>query len=213
MKDQIIMREVQKNKNANTSLKMKNRSPLILAILFFYSCNLQEEKSKKVDMPCVKLNDLALTVYQEENDVDKALELINTAIACDPWNSVFSRNKVMFLANKAMFQELIDFMETKQEHFTRVEYLSTIAECYLNLNNPTMFDTLKVAALLEAEKMFDQNKNENNLITYVYTLKRFDGEEKMKKVLNEHKKLFSQPDNMYSHVLESTDKVSTLVIE
>jgi hypothetical protein len=87
-----------------------------------------------------------------------------------------------------------------------------MAECHFNLKDSVMFDSLKLEVLFHVEQTFQNAKNESNLITYLTSLKKFDGEVKMIEMLDANKELFTTPD-MYTHMLEFLDKIPTLRME
>lgn len=169
------------------------------------------EKATTTVVDCDKLNDSAMSMVTEQNFA-KSVELINSAVECDPDNNVFINNKGMILANAGLYKECINHLEKHSKQFTAIERLSTMAECYFHLNNSVMFDSLKVEVLSHAEQEFNNAKNESNLITYLTMLKKFDGEKRMIETLNSNKGLFTTPD-MHAHMLEFLEKIPTLKME
>jgi hypothetical protein len=184
---------------------------LIFGVTLLQSCNGQNKIKKPIDEDCNKFNDSAMSFVSKQNFI-AAVDMINLAVNCDPENNVFIRNKGMILANAGFYKECIYFIDENKKHFTKIEVLSTSAECYYNLNDTTMFDSLKTEALIEIETLFNKTKNESNLIAYLTVLKQFDGKNKALQVLNSNKDLFTTSD-MYIHMLEFLDKIPTLKME
>ena len=192
---------------------MKKTLFLIFGMTLIFGCQEQNgnEKTSTTVVDCDKLNDLAMSMVTERNFA-KSVELIDSAVECDPDNNIFIRNKGMILANAGLYQECINHLEKHSKKFTRIELLSTIAECHFHLNDSVMFDSLKMEVLSHGEQEFNSTKNESNLITYLTMLKKFEGEKRVIETLNSNKDLFTTPD-MHAHMLEFLEKVPTLKIK
>ena len=192
---------------------MKSVFFLIFGMTLISGCQAQigNEKATVTAVDCDKLNDSAMSMVTERNFA-QAVELINSAVECEPDNNVFIRNKGMILANSGLYQDCISHLEKHSKQFTALERLSTMAECYFQLNDSIMFDSLKIQVLSHAEHEFQKSKNESNLISYLTMLKKFDGEKRMIETLNSNNDLFTIPD-MHTHMLAFLEKVPTLKIE
>jgi hypothetical protein len=190
-------------------IMMKRLIVLIFGLIFILGCNGQNGQTTTT-VDCNQLNDSAMSLVIQQ-DFSNSLELINSAVECDPDNNVFIRNKGMILANAGMYQDCINYLGENNNQFTRVELLSTMAECHFHLNDSVAFDSLRIKVLLYVEQEFNKAKNESNLITFLTILKKFDGERKTVEVLNSNRDLFTTPD-MDSHMLEFLESVQTLKI-
>jgi hypothetical protein len=188
---------------------MKRLIVLIFGLIFILGCNGQNGQTTTT-VDCNQLNDSAMSLVIQQ-DFSNSVELINSAVECDPDNNVFIRNKGMILANAGMYQDCIKYLGENNNQFTRVELLSTMAECHFHLNDSVAFDSLRIKVLLYVEQEFNKAKNESNLITFLTILKKFDGERKTVEVLNSNRDLFTTPD-MDSHMLEFLESVQTLKI-
>lgn len=183
---------------------------LIFGITFILSCNGQNRiENRIVENDCEKLNDSSLSLLIDQQDFAKSLELIDLAIKCNPYNDVFIRNKGMILANSGLYQECITFLINNKEKFSRLEFISTITECYFNLKDSVSYDSMKLEVIHHSEKIFVNNKNETNLIAYLTMLKKFDGKKKMLVELDLNKEFLTTPD-IYTHLLEFLNKIPTL---
>ena len=180
-------------------LMMKRLIVLIFGLIFIFGCNGQNEQTTTT-VDCNQLNDSAMSMVIQQ-DFSNSVELINSAVECDPDNNVFIRNKGMILANAGMYQDCINYLGENNKQFTRVELLSTMAECHFHLNDSVAFDSLRIKVLIQVEQEFNNAKNESNLITFLTILKKFDGEKKTVEVLNSNRDLFTTP-NMDNHMLE-----------
>jgi hypothetical protein len=190
-------------------IMMKRLIVLIFGLIFILGCNGQNGQTTTT-VDCNQLNDSAMSLVIQQ-DFSNSVELINSAVECDPDNNVFIRNKGMILANAGMYQDCINYLGENNNQFTRVELLSTMAECHFHLNDSVAFDSLRIKVLLYVEQEFNKAKNESNLITFLTILKKFDGERKTVEVLNSNRDLFTTPD-MDSHMLEFLESVQTLKI-
>ena len=189
---------------------------LISGVILIFGCNDQNKnevivKNKINQVDCEKLNDSAMNLLTSGRGINKSVELISLAVECNPKNKIFIRNKGMILANAGLNQECINYLEKHKNEFTKLEYLSTTAECYFNLKDSVKFNFFKESTLNESKLLFNKSKDESNLITYLTILKKFSGEDKMREVIDSNKKVFTTPD-MYGHMLPFLEKVSTLKI-
>ena len=191
-------------------LMMKRLIVLIFGLIFIFGCNGQNEQTTTT-VDCNQLNDSAMSMVIQQ-DFSNSVELINSAVECDPDNNVFFRNKGMILANAGMYQDCINYLGENNKQFTRVELLSTMAECHFHLNDSVAFDSLRIKVLIQVEQEFNNAKNESNLITFLTILKKFDGEKKTVEVLNSNRDLFTTP-NMDNHMLEFLVSIQTLKIQ
>ncbi len=191
-------------------LMMKRLIVLIFGLIFIFGCNGQNEQTTTT-VDCNQLNDSAMSMVIQQ-DFSNSVELINSAVECDPDNNVFIRNKGMILANAGMYQDCINYLGENNKQFTRVELLSTMAECHFHLNDSVAFDSLRIKVLIQVEQEFNNAKNESNLITFLTILKKFDGEKKTVEVLNSNRDLFTTP-NMDNHMLEFLVSIQTLKIQ
>lgn len=191
-------------------LMMKRLIVLIFGLIFIFGCNGQNEQTTTT-VDCNQLNDSAMSMVIQQ-DFSNSVELINSAVECDPDNNVFIRNKGMILANAGMYQDCINYLGENNKQFTRVELLSTMAECHFHLNDSVAFDSLRIKVLIQVEQEFNNAKNESNLITFLTILKKFDGEKKTVEVLNSNRDLFTTP-NMDNHMLEFLESIQTLKIQ
>ena len=191
-------------------LMMKRLIVLIFGLIFIFGCNGQNEQTTTT-VDCNQLNDSAMSIVIQQ-DFSNSVELINSAVECDPDNNVFIRNKGMILANAGMYQDCINYLGENNKQFTRVELLSTMAECHFHLNDSVAFDSLRIKVLIQVEQEFNNAKNESNLITFLTILKKFDGEKKTVEVLNSNRDLFTTP-NMDNHMLEFLVSIQTLKIQ
>jgi tetratricopeptide (TPR) repeat protein len=188
---------------------------LIIVLLLIIGCNdtyTGNDDNNKID--CKKLNDSALVQFNSHH-YQKAMELIDKAIKCDSTETVYLSNKLYFLHNSGMYRECIEFIDKNKSYFSDAEASSGKAINYFYLKDTANFRFYKERALKQAQKQFEKNKNEDNLISYLTMIKMYDeknGEKRVNEVLNSNKKYFTRP-GMDTIMIEALKKTPTFRIQ
>ena len=179
-----------------------------MALIF--GCNDQERDEFAIpEASCKMLNDSAISAWVDKGDLKESVKLIDSAVACDPHSSLFARNKVMIFVEAGLYQESIDFVKQRERQFSILERLAIMADCYFHLEDSLMYDSLRSEVLSRSAQAFDSIKTESSLITYLTSLKRYDGEKKAIEMLDANRHLFEESE-MYARVIDVLDDLPTL---
>jgi hypothetical protein len=167
---------------------------------------------EEINVECIELNDSALVLFIQRNNVEEAIAVINLAIECDSENLNFVRNKLVFLLNGEHYGECLKYLQEKKNVIRSLEYYSGTADCNYYLKNREQFDYFSNLALKEAERIFDQKRDQTNLITFLTIVKRYEGESEAYGILEKNRSVLDDGEKikMYEVVVDMLKKTPTI---
>jgi hypothetical protein len=182
---------------------------LCVFLSFEFGCNWssnQKEETINTDFPlvsnCVLLNDSAMVLYTEHNPkynpflLNTCLDLLDSAIKCDPDNFTPYSNKLMICFGNASYDLSLDILDTINNRFgkTGPYYLAQKAECYYHLSDSVNFNKFKEQSIHKYDSIINTNQDLNDLLMYAMTVARLENEKEAIKLLETNKSLFEGQD-------------------